>query len=184
MADSVSPITIEALVSQHYDLLYRYAYRLSGSAADAEDLAQQAFLIAHQKLGQIRDPQTARSWLFTILKNVYFRSQRKHIPMPSASLQLDIESIPEDLPEEFEIDRELLQAALNDLPEEFRLVVLSFYFEECSYREIAEQLAIPLGTVMSRLSRAKSYLRARLQDNFELAAARDSAAGERQGRRS
>ena len=58
-----------------------------------------------------------------------------------------------------EIDRERLQEALNRLPEAFRLVVVMFYFEECSYREIAERLEMPIGTVMSRLARAKGYLR-------------------------
>ena len=61
-----------------------------------------------------------------------------------------------------DIDREQLQAAINELPDEFKLVLLSFYFEDCSYREIAARFDLPAGTVMSRLSRAKNHLRARL----------------------
>jgi RNA polymerase sigma-70 factor (ECF subfamily) len=63
------------------------------------------------------------------------------------------------------IDGERLQLALNELPEEFRLVLVMFYFEECTYREIADKLEIPLGTVMSRLSRGKQRLRERLADD-------------------
>ena len=60
------------------------------------------------------------------------------------------------------MDLEQLQPALDELPEEFKVVVLMYYFEECSYKQIAEELDVPIGTVMSRLSRAKSHLRAKL----------------------
>ena len=162
MADNSSVVEIGQLVAEHHEVLYRFAFRLSGSAADAEDLTQQTFLIAHQKLSQLRDVQTAKSWLFTILRNVYLKNCTRQTPVPSGSVQLDIDSIPEDLPDELDFDGELLQQALNELPEEFRSVLLAFYFDDCSYREIAERLEIPLGTVMSRLARAKGYLRARL----------------------
>jgi RNA polymerase sigma-70 factor (ECF subfamily) len=74
-------------------------------------------------------------------------------------------------PEVDEVDREQLAAALTELPDEFRLVVLMFYFEELSYQEIAESLDIPIGTVMSRLSRAKGHLRQRLSAGAANAAA-------------
>lgn len=180
MADTPAALPIEQLVAEQHEVLYRFAYRLSGSAADADDLTQQTFLIAHQKLTQLRDCETAKSWLFTILRNVYLKSIRRQVPMPSANLQLDVESIPDDLPDHLEFDEELLQQALNELPEEFRSAVLLFYFDECSYKEIAEQLGIPLGTVMSRLSRAKGYLRARLlEGQTELAATRQVRAASR-----
>ena len=170
-------LDIDCLVAEHHEVLYRYAYRLCGNSVDAEDLTQQAFLIAHQKLDQIRDPATAKGWLLAILRNIYIRGLRKRVPTPSVNLELDVESIPEDLPE-LDIDQEALQNAINELPEEFRVVVLFFYFEECSYREVAERLEIPLGTVMSRLSRAKGYLRAKLlEPGLGVAAAR-SAAGD------
>jgi RNA polymerase sigma-70 factor (ECF subfamily) len=178
MAESASPIEIGQLVADHHEVLFRYAYRLSGSVADAEDLTQQAFLIAHQKLDQVRERGSARSWLFTVLKNVYLRAQRKRFAVPSVSL-LDIDSIPEELPDEFEIDRELLEAALNELPDEFRIVLVAYYFDDCSYREIAEQLGVPMWTVMSRLSRAKGHLRARLLEADFAMSARNADGGER-----
>src|SRR5690606_34165254 len=66
-------LALAQLVAEHHQSLYRYAYRLSGSAADAEDLVQQVFLVAHQKLDQIRDAQSVRAWLFTVLRNCYLK---------------------------------------------------------------------------------------------------------------
>ena len=77
------------------------------------------------------------------------------------SPEVDVESLPAQVDEQ-DIDREQLQAAISELPDEFKLVVLLFYFEEFSYRQIAQELDVPIGTVMSRLSRAKSHLRKRL----------------------
>src|SRR5207253_6809688 len=83
------------------------------------------------------------------------------------------EALPEPLPA---IDPEQLQQALNELPEVYRTPIILFYFEEFGYREIAEQMELPIGTVMSRLARAKAYLRSRLapahegDDNGEVAA--------------
>src|SRR5262245_20230033 len=72
------------LVERHYALLYRYAYRLTGSAADAEDLTQQAFLTAQMRLHQLRDESCARSWLFTIVRNTFLKDQRSpsHVSLP------------------------------------------------------------------------------------------------------
>ncbi len=142
--------------------LYRYAYRLSGSVHDAEDLTQQTFLVAREKLSQVREAEHVRGWLCTVLRNCYLRGFRQHVPTPAANLELKMDDVAEEA-DESPIDSEQLQAALGQLPADFRLVLLMFYFEESSYREIANALAIPLGTVMSRLARAKNYLRRILQ---------------------
>jgi RNA polymerase sigma factor (sigma-70 family) len=148
------------LVERYYALLYRYAYRLTGSQADAEDLTQQAFLTAQAKWNQLRDETKAKSWLFTITRNLYLKELRATACVSSSTLD-ELASIPPPDPGA-EFDLEQLQEALNDLPEEFRSPVILFYFEEFSYREIAEQMGVPMGTVMSRLARAKAYLRQRL----------------------
>jgi len=153
---------LPALVAAHADILYRYAYRLTGSTADAEDLTQQTFLIAHQKLGQVRDAECVRGWLLTVLRRVYFKAERRSRPERLLQVALDIDNIPQDVVDHWEIDRELLQVAINELPDAYKLVVLSYYFEDLSYREIAERFQLPVGTVMSRLSRAKDHLRTRL----------------------
>lgn len=155
------PLDLAQLIEEHHAPVYRFAYRLTGSAPDAEDLTQQVFLIAHQKREQIRDPAHARSWLFTVLRRCFLKDCRRMAPAPASSVEIEMEHVPEELTAD-EIDRELLQRALDQLPDEFRLVLLMFYFEECSYREIAEKLELPIGTVMSRLSRAKRALRRRL----------------------
>jgi RNA polymerase sigma-70 factor (ECF subfamily) len=155
----IQPLDIRTLVQQHHGDVYRYAYRLAGREVDAEDLTQQTFLIAQQRLHQIRQPQRVVSWLFTILRSCYLKAQGKSVPLSATSIELDVDSIP-DSPIEETVDKEAIQAAINSLPDEFKLVVVMFYFEQHSYKEIAEQLQIPIGTVMSRLTRAKGRLRA------------------------
>ncbi len=165
--DGLSPVRtplrldMRTLVVDHHRDIYRYAYRLTGRVEDAEDLTQQTFLIAQQRLHQVRQPERVLSWLFAILRTCYLKNERKSLPVPATAIELDVDSIPDGVSEKA-IDEELLQAAIDELPDEFKLVLVMFYFEECSYKEIAERLQIPIGTVMSRLTRAKGRLRARL----------------------
>jgi RNA polymerase sigma-70 factor (ECF subfamily) len=168
MSEDRSMPNIAELVEKYHQAVYRYAFRLSGSAADAEDLTQQAFLAAQQKLGQLRKPESARSWLFTILRNCFLKSVRRPGHLLASSLELDMDSVPEEVPKEGDLDAELLQKSLDELPENFRLVLVMFYFEDCSYREIAEKLDLPIGTVMSRLARAKGHLRSKLLPTGEV----------------
>jgi RNA polymerase sigma-70 factor, ECF subfamily len=163
--DSVEPPNIERLVALHHAELYRYAYRLAGSPVDAEDLTQQTFLAAHANLEQLRNAEAGRGWLFSILRNCFLKTQRKRTPLPAASLDLDVNCLPDFRAAEPSIDREQLQSAIDELPDEFKLVVLMFYFEGRSYREIAAALDLPVGTVMSRLSRGKGHLRRRLVED-------------------
>lgn len=156
------PLTIVDLVNEHYRVLYAYAYRLTGSTSDAEDLTQQTYLIAQQKMGQLRDVGKVRSWLFRVLRNRFLRTVQKKRPAPASELNLEIGEISADTRLE-DLDSELLQTAIDALPHDFKLVVLMFYFDELSYKEIASELEVPIGTVMSRLARAKSLLRNKLQ---------------------
>lgn len=153
---------VRQLVDEHYQSLYRYAFRLSGSAADADDLTQDAFCKAQLHLHQLRDPTKAKGWLFRIVRNAFLhrvRAQKLHVEL---SLD-DVGDLPEPpLMPLAEIDAEQLQRALAELPEAFRTPVILFYFEDFSYRDIAEQMDVPIGTVMSRLARAKAQLRSRL----------------------
>lgn len=153
---------METLVAEHHAAVYRYAYRLCGSPHDAEDLSQQTFLAAQRKLEQLRDAASGRAWLFAILRNIWLKSLARRVPVPAANLDLDMEDLPAAGPSPQPFDPQRLQAALDELAPEFKLVVLMFYFEGCSYREMAAELDLPLGTVMSRLSRAKAHLRRRL----------------------
>lgn len=154
--------SIERLVRAHHEAVFRLAYRLCGSVPDAEDLTQQVFLQAHAKVDQLRDLQRGRSWLFAILRNCFLKSRQRPVPVPVADADVRIEELPDPAAADSDIDGEALQAALNGLSEDFRLVLAMFYFEQLSYQEIAEALDLPLGTVMSRLARAKGHLRRRL----------------------
>lgn len=162
MDTSGSLPTVERLVEEHYAALYRYAYRLSGSNADAEDLVQDTFCKAQRNLNQLREAPRAKPWLFSILRNAYLhrvRSQRQTSWVPLDQIGDLAEPLPESLPE---IDPEQLQQSLSELSEVYRTPVILYYFEGFGYREIAEQMDVPIGTVMSRLARAKAFLRSRL----------------------
>ena len=158
-AFNVKPLSIEQLVLDHHALIYRYAYRLTGRQQDAEDLTQQTFMVAQQKLAQVRDPSKVKSWLYAVLRSRYLKMSRKPFPIAVANLELEVDEIPAASDDE-SIDLDQLQAAINQIPDDFKLVLLAFYFEECSYQEIAARLKVPVGTVMSRLSRGKARLRA------------------------
>ncbi len=159
MVDDRAAMEIAQLVAEHHQAVYRYAYRLTGSVPDAEDLTQQVFLNAQRKLAQVRQQERVRAWLFAILRNCFLKSCRKRRPLPAASLNLNMDSLQAAPRREVLVEPGRLQAAINDLPARCRVVLTMFYFENASYREIAEQLGLPMGTVMSRLARAKGYLR-------------------------
>ena len=158
MADARREPDIAQLVAEHHRAVYQYAYRLAGSVQDAEDLAQQVFINAQRKIGQLRNMDAAGSWLFAILRNCFLKEKQRRRPALAGDLAVNIDLIADDGPREG-VDGGRLQDALNRLPDAFRLVVVMYYFEECSYREIADQLEMPIGTVMSRLARAKGQLR-------------------------
>jgi RNA polymerase sigma-70 factor, ECF subfamily len=162
-----SEAMLRGLVESHYDSLYRYAYRLSGSAADAEDLTQETFGKAISRAEQLRDASKARGWMFRILRNAYLHRIRDEKRHKTVALPLDGDLASPIPTETIEIDPAKLQAGLNDLEEAFRTPLILFYFEEFSYREIAEQMDLPIGTVMSRLARAKAFLRHRLAPDFD-----------------
>jgi len=156
---------LEKLVDEHYQFLYRYAYRLSGSVHEAEDLTQETYCTAQLKLDRLIEVASSRAWLCRILRNHYLARARRPTVVPAGLLdgvQLPAESA--DRFEEWEIDQEKLQEALMMLPEPYRSTIVLHYMGEMSYREIAELLDTPIGTVMSRLSRAKRFLRAMLME--------------------
>ncbi len=167
-------VTLPQLIQEFAGPLYRYAFRLAGQASDAEDLVQQTFLVAQQKLHQLREADRASAWLYAVLRSCFLKSRRKPIPQTmDENFPLEAVASPDDNEangknEDAWLDRETLQLALSELPDEFKIVVLMFYFEDLSYKDIATQLEIPIGTVMSRLSRGKAQLRRRLEPEIEV----------------
>lgn len=161
---------IARLAAEHHASVYRAAYRLCGSAADAEDLTQQTFLIAQRSLDQLRNAAAARAWLSAILRSCFLKTVRRRRPLTAADRELDLTLVPGPIPEPSLVDSERLQTALDSLSSEARLILHLFYFDDLPYREIATTLEVPVGTVMSRLSRAKEQLRRRLVELEEAAA--------------
>lgn len=166
MSDRAPPGTNGDLLTAEVPFVYRFAQRLTGSRLEGEDLAQQALLQAYAHRDQLRNVERVRPWLATIIRHAFIRL-RKQSPRP-VLLPPDCEPTVEP-PPPATIDSEDLQQALNELPEEFRTPVILFYFQSLSYKEIAATLEIPLGTVMSRLARAKAHLRTRLTEPETLA---------------
>ncbi|MCA8995251.1 MAG: RNA polymerase sigma factor, partial [Planctomycetaceae bacterium] len=142
-----SELTAASLVREQYQAVYRFAFRLACSVSDAEDLTQQTFLIACRKLGDLRDPGRARSWLFSIVRNLFLKLRRESQNMVAGIEQP--EEVVEDVSLDIPVDSERLEQALATLPEAFRVPLLLYYFEDLSYKEIATALEVPAGTVMS-----------------------------------
>ena len=149
------------LVDAHYEALYRFALSLARNATDAGDLVQQTFLIWATKGESLRDAAKAKSWLFTTLYREFLRGRRRDIRVSSIE---DLAPAERDIPAD-EIDRVArldagtVMSALQEVEEVFRVPLTLFYLQDFSYLEIAAMLEVPIGTVMSRLSRGKARLR-------------------------
>src|SRR5262245_36170477 len=117
------PLDLAMLVRDHHAVVFRYACRLCGSPNDAEDLAQQTFLIAQQKVGQLRQPQRARAWLLAVVRSCFLKSFRKNRPIPAQDLDLAVDEIADRAPVVDQVDSRELAEAIAELPEEFRLVL-------------------------------------------------------------
>src|SRR5580658_8526201 len=121
MAPDCEKPSIHRLVDEHLAAVYRYAYRLTGTVQDAEDLTQQVFLLAQQRLGQLREVERARGWLFAILRNAFLKMAQRTQPVLAASLGLDLDTFVAASEPVAAVDGRALQAAIDELPAEFRL---------------------------------------------------------------
>jgi RNA polymerase sigma-70 factor (ECF subfamily) len=161
---AVIPETFAQLVDAQYAPLYRFALSLARNSADAGDLVQQTFFIWATKGHALREAAKAKSWLFTTLYREFLRSRRREAR--SSSLETLAEGHPELLTEEVDrvsrLDTAEVMSALQAVDDTFRAPLTLFYLQEMSYQAIAETLEVPIGTVMSRLSRGKAQLRAAL----------------------
>jgi RNA polymerase sigma-70 factor (ECF subfamily) len=158
----------DTLGSEYIDGLYSYALVLTHNHAEAEDLVQETYVRAIPAIVRLRPESNIKAWLFKILRNIWFNQLRKrrtdpqmvHTDMEGGS----IENLVNPGKDSYEIyagkvDVRKVRAAIAQLSLEFREVILLREFEELSYQEIAGLLDCPTGTVMSRLSRARSKLR-------------------------
>ncbi|OFX15816.1 MAG: hypothetical protein A2V59_02975 [Armatimonadetes bacterium RBG_19FT_COMBO_69_19] len=168
----------EAMVSEHLDGLFGASFRLTRNRTRAEDLLQETFLRAWRSFHTFRPGTNVRAWLYRILMNAYIDGYRKSEREPEVVDQEDVDEFylyskvheSEDYrragnPEEVLLNNLMdadVKGALQSLPETFRNVVILADIEGFSYKEIAEILGIPIGTVMSRLHRGRRQLQVKL----------------------
>lgn len=149
------------LVDAHYAPLYRFALSLARNQADAGDLVQQTFYIWATKGHALREAAKAKTWLFTTLYREFLRGRRRDGRITSLD---DLppggsEVAAEEVDRVARLDAAMVMTALQEVDEVFRAPLTLFYLEDLSYQEIATTLDVPIGTVMSRLSRGKAQLR-------------------------
>jgi RNA polymerase sigma-70 factor, ECF subfamily len=156
----------EAEALGHLNDLYRAARRLLGSPTEAEDVVQETYLLAWRSFDRFEPGTSCRAWLFTILFNALRHYRRKWfdrtVTGETAAILEDGLRYTPPVPEEL-TDEDVL-AALDGIPPDFRAVVLLADVQEFSYKEIADILKVPMGTVMSRLSRGRQLLRSTLAE--------------------
>jgi RNA polymerase sigma-70 factor, ECF subfamily len=153
---------------EHIDGLYGYALVLAKNRTDAEDLVQETYLRAIRAIGRLRDDSNVKGWLFTILRNIWLNEVRQRRKAPE-SLDVETDERASVLVDEgtegphevyvAKLERSHVRKAIQQLPEEAREVILLREWEGLSYQEIATVLDCPVGTVMSRLARARAKLR-------------------------
>jgi RNA polymerase sigma-70 factor (ECF subfamily) len=164
----------EELSLPHLRALYRFAVKLTGDGVAAEDLVQETYLRALKAFSSLRDHTSVKPWLFQILARLVIdrhRSERREVPLPPPEeldrfslydLIWDEDPLPysDRLHDDFlaQFPDEEVRAALLALPEVYRVPLVLLYTEEMSYRELAEVLGCPMGTVMSRLHRGRKIL--------------------------
>jgi len=149
----------ENLVTCYYRALYQFALALTRSEADASDLTQQTLCVWAIKGNQLRDGTKVKSWLFTTLHRGFLQSRRKENRYPHCELsQVETELPGVSPPSEYGLDSSALLRALAQVDPAHQAPVALFYLENCSYREIARILNVPIGTVKSRISRGLALL--------------------------
>ena len=157
----------EDLVNQYYGDLYRFAFSLTRSEADASDLTQQTFYLWATKGGQLRDRSKVRAWLFTTLNRFFLQQRRRRTRFPHFELSEVDSQLPEVVPDQAsQSDWAHVLSALAQVDQRYQAPVALFYLADCPYQEIAEILNIPLGTVKSRISRGIAQVQQYLQNGL------------------
>ena len=158
--DLATEVDVTSSAARFYSALHRFAVSLTRNESDAADLAPQTFLILAQRLHQIRDFSQIKCWLFTTIRREFLRTVRLRKKHLETEFIPDIHDPPTREPEPWRsLDTRIVLDALLRIDVKYRTIVELFYLSELSYREIAETLKIPIGTVMSRLSRGKEQLK-------------------------
>jgi RNA polymerase sigma-70 factor (ECF subfamily) len=162
----------EECMLPHINGAYNLARWLTGSHEEAQDVVQEAYLHAFKSFDEFRGGNS-RSWVFRIIRNAFYdalrhKQHQRLVPMPEDMTQGVVDPSPSpDVNLLQKADGELLNQAIAVLPVEYREVFVMRELEDCSYREIAEVAGVPLGTVMSRLARAREQVRKHLLERLQ-----------------
>jgi RNA polymerase sigma-70 factor, ECF subfamily len=180
-AQSGNSSAFNELIQQYEKAVFNFAYRLTGNYDDAHDVTQDAFIRAYNAIGSFRGDASFTTWLFRITTNVFLDERKKRKAHPTQSLDEVVQGEESNLtrqvedpsagPEALVTDREriaVLNKAIHKLPEYQRAMVVMYHMEQKAYEEIAEILEIPIGTVKSRLNRARVALKDLLAADREL----------------
>jgi RNA polymerase sigma-70 factor (ECF subfamily) len=168
--------SFEELAIPLFDQLYNFAHWLTQNREEAEDLVQETYVKALKGFSSFELGTNFRAWIYRILRNTFLTSRKGLKVTMTVPLDFDEEEqgpepvIERDTPETLLFARsshELLQSAIDELPVHFREILLLCEVEEMSYQEISDTLAVPIGTVMSRLSRARQTLRNQLRPHLQ-----------------
>jgi RNA polymerase sigma-70 factor, ECF subfamily len=171
--ESLPSESFEQLAMPHFDRLYNFACWLTHDRQEAEDLVQETYAKALKGFSSFRPGTNFRAWIYKILRNAFLTSRTGLRATSTVPLDLEDEEdalpLAKETPETILLQRsdgQLVQHALDHLPVAHREILLLCEVEEMSYQEISATLGIPVGTVMSRLSRARKALRSSLQQHF------------------
>jgi RNA polymerase sigma-70 factor (ECF subfamily) len=164
----------EALAVPLFDQLYNFAHWLTGNREESEDLVQETYAKALKGFLSFQPGTNFRAWMYRILRNTFLTSRTGLRVTMTVALDSENDgpelAVAVDTPETILIERsnsQLIESAIAELPVHFREILLLCEVEEMSYQEIAETLSVPMGTVMSRLSRARKTLRNLLRQRVE-----------------
>jgi RNA polymerase sigma-70 factor, ECF subfamily len=172
---------MDELVQRHYRNVFNLAYRLSGHYDDAQDIVSEVFIRVHNALPSFRGDAHFTTWLYRIVRNVFLDERKKQRIRNHSSLEemVDLEDsavsrqVEDPTPgPAWQVERseraDLIQRAVLSLPESQRLMIGLYHFQHRSYEEIAEVMGLPIGTVKSRLNRARLALKNKLHGTREL----------------
>jgi RNA polymerase sigma factor (sigma-70 family) len=151
----------EAIVTDYYEPLFRFAMSLTRTESDARDLTQQTFYVWAEKGHQLRDPSKAKSWLFTTLHRAFLGLRQRSTRFPHHELdEVAMDELPVSWSEAADAaDSGQVLVALQKVDSVYQAAVALFYLKECSYQEISQILEVPMGTVKSRIARGVAQLR-------------------------
>jgi len=162
----MDPLDFTELVDRYYPMLYRFALSLAHNEPDACDLTQHTFSVWASKGHTLRDATKVKSWLFTTLYREFISTRRHAQRWPQEEISAVEHELPSVAPAAIDpLGSSQVMAALQALDEAFRVPLVLFYLQEHSYDEIARILNVPIGTVMSRLSRGRQKLQQALTES-------------------